>query len=343
MNWKHIGIAGGILFAIVIKAIDHAANRNYESIADQRAMDEVPEDTLNRIEAAKDSISLADEVSKREHKELFDGMRIWKIENDYDQKIETAHSANVSELNDFKLSINYDDRKAEIEEAYEDAIESFKDSIDYDYELSLQESIIEDAKAAYKKRCKKIDEASGSDEEITDALKDLKKNEKEKAEEIISEAKGKISELKSKLSAEENKLNRKKQAELRTLNNELQPTKSRLDKAESETCSALQAEKAKAENALREEIKAKRTEEENQALAKRSELTDFISQNKLEVASNGKEIYKNAPTSEKWAAYFKEVKFPKWAVVCLSVVPLVPVGFGIKKYALFIYEIVKAM
>lgn len=343
MNWKMIAAGGAGLAAIVVSLINEAANKHYRSVAKEKALNDISAENLEERRKAQEKLDLADAVSKREHKEIFDTMKVWKREYGYDSLLADAHEETVVELNNFKASIDYNNRKAEIEEAFENELDAFKDSIDYDYEIDLQDGIIEDAKDAYKKRCKRIEAVSGSDDDISDALSDLKKTEKEKMDETVKEAKSRISELKQKLATEENKLNRKKQAELRVLESELQATKTRLNKTETDTCNQIKAEKDKAEEKIRADILAKRSKDEIDAIQTYDECAKFLDQEHDADDKNEWLIYENAKTHEKWAAWFKNEGVPKWLVVFAGALPLIPVGFGIKRYVTFIYQVVKAM
>ena len=343
MKWSYVATGTGFVAVIVAALISDAAERHFKDVAVEKAAEEVTTEVRNQIANAKETLDLAEAVGKRERKEIYDGVKAWKRDNDYDFRIQSAHNSAMTELDEFKTSIDYYGRKEAIDEAYENGIDIFKDTVDYDYEISLQESIIEDAKTAYKKRCKKIDNASDADEEISDALKNLKKNEKEKTDEIIEEAKGKIADLKQRLAAEENRLLRKKQADLRALDSELQPTRARLNKSETEACNLINAEKAKAEEKIRSEVKAKRTKEESLAIEKSDDCIKLIDNQRDIDDKNAWTICENTPMSEKWASYLKEKDCPRWVVVFVAALPLIPVGFCLKKYVQFVYSVVKAM
>ena len=343
MNWKLVTVGAGCLVGLAAQLINESANKHYKKITEQKAQESVSEETKNEIKNAREMLKTADDVAKREHKQIYDGIRSWKREKDYDLRLQEARDLKVSELEDQKLAINYYVRKNEIEETYETELESFKESIDFDYEIDLNEGIIEDAEEAYEKRCKKIKDVSGSDEEISDALKDLKKNEKEKRDETVKEAKARIAELKQKVNAEENRLNRKRQAELRTLEGELQPTKLRLEKAETEACNQINSERMKAEEEIRASVKSKRTRKEQLAIDNQDECAKFLEEQKNEEDKNAWLLYEEACTSEKWGAYLKEVKCPRWIVAFVGALPLIPVGFAIEKYVKFVVNVIRAM
>ena len=343
MNWKLVTLGGAGLLTIAAGLINSAAQEYYHKVAREKALSGVSDEILKEVEEAKEVLDLADEVAERERKEIRDNIRSWKRQNNYDDRIRDAHQKAVEEMNDFKHSIDYFNRKQDIENSYEDALETFKESIDYDYEISLNEAKIEDAKALYKKRCKKIESASGSDSEISDALSDVKKGEKEKMEDTVKEAKDNIARLKGKVLTEENRLKRKKEEELRKLESELQVTKSRLNKAETDACSVINAEMSKAEEKFREEAVGKRTEVEISAIDHCDECIKVIDDQKNDEEKNAWSIYENASTSEKWGTYLKSEHVPRWVVVLVGALPLIPVGFAVDKYVRFVYGIVKAM
>lgn len=343
MNWKLVSLGGAGLLTILGTMINWAAEEHYHKVAKEKAIDDVGKATKIKIAQAQEVLDIADEVEKRERKEVFDRVKAWKRQNNYDGRIRDIHSSVKEELNDFKNSINYFDRKQDIEDAYEDAIEAYKESIDYDYELSLYETAIEDAKDLYKRRCKRIDAASGSDSDISEALNDVKKSEKEKMDEAVSAAKNSIADLKSKLRSEENKLNRKKQSQLRELENELQAVKTRLNKSENDACGQIEADMRKAEEEIRADVLNKRSEIEISAIDRCDECVKLIDEQKDIEDKNAWLIYENTPASEKWAAYLKSEGVPKWLVVFAGALPLIPVGFGISKYVTFVYRVVRAM
>lgn len=343
MNWKFVSFGAAGLILAVIGMINDAANRNYKAIAVEKALESVSDETQNKIQDAENTIKLADSVEDRERKELFDLMKTWKRKNNYDVRVKEAHNKTISAMDEFKQSIGYFDRKQQIEDEYEAAVDVFKDSIDYDYELALQEASIEDAKDTYKKRCKRIDSASGSDDDISDALKDLRKSEKEKMDEAIKEAKSAISSLKSKLSTEENKLLRTKQQRLRELESELQATKSKLEKIESDTLGELYHEESKYREEARAMIESKRTADEKDALDRSFECSSYLKNNDNANADMAEHLFDTASKSEKWGKYLKSVNCPKWLVGFVGALPLIPVGFGVARYIQFIFDVIGAM
>ena len=343
MNWKVVTIGAGCLAAAAVKLINDAANKHYRNVSEAKAKNDISSDTIGEIQDAEDMLKMAEDVTKREHKEIYDGIKNWKRDQDYDFRIKGARDFKVSELENQKLAINYYVRKNEIDEAHDSELEAFKESIDFDYEMDLNEGIIEDAEEAYKNRCRKIEKASGGDNDISDALRDLKNTEKEKRDAAIKDAKAKIAELKQKVGAEETRLNRKRQAELKTLESELQPIKLRLEKEETEVCNKINAERMKAEEDIRAAVKSKRTKKEQIAIDSQDEYRRYLDDQKSIEEQHALAIYESASISEKWGVYLKNAKCPRWVVAFLGALPLVPVGFAIERYVKFIFDVIKAM
>lgn len=343
MNWKFISLIslgfGSLCYGLISSAADNYLSKNAADMAVERRAEGVEED----LKWANDNIRKADEIKARESKEVFDGVKQWKKETNYDGQIRDIHMNHADELQTFRESINYDVRRQEFDDEYEDALDSFKDSIDYDFEMDLANAEIREAEAVYKKRCKRFDDASGGDDDVSDILKDARKAEKEKRDEAVKEAKDKISNLKTKVLNEETKLNRKRQASIRELDAELQPTKLRLQKAEQEACKLLDDEKVKVTADLREQVTNKRTEEEQKILDWYDESQTVISAQKRKDSELAKEIYETTPEHEKWAGYFKATGVPKFFVVAIGVLPLIPTSYLVWKYVKFVWNVVRAM
>lgn len=343
MNWKLISLATAGFMGIAANYINEAANKHFLKISRERALMSISEETLDRLEKAKETVNLANEVATRERKAHSENMKTWKKEHNYDTRVRDIHQKTVEEMDEFKRSIGYFDRKQDIEDEYDDAVEAYKESVDYDYEVSLLEAEIEDAKNAYKKRCRKIEAATSGDDEISDALSDLKKSEKEKMDETVKEAKSKLSGMKNKLAAEESKLSRKKQQALRDLEGELQATKTKLEKIESEEMGKLYAEVNKYEEQSYESIEKLRSEKDKAALNEEDDALAFINSQKECDAKTATEIFENAPRYERWAEYLKAKECPRWLVAFVGALPLIPVGFAVEKYVKFVYHVVAAM
>lgn len=343
MDWKLISLGSFGVGLIVVSWINSVADANFVEASKEKALNQRDPETERKLQDAKKNIELANELTKRESKEKHDELRNWKRENNYDSKIRDIHDTAVSELIDFKASIGYYDRKKDIEDEYEDALEAFKESIDYDYEAAILDAEIEDAKLRYKNRCKKIEKISAADDDISEALSNIKKSEKEKMEETIKNTKTKISSLESKLSQEETKLNRKKQADLRELESELQATKTRLNKEEADKCKVLNAEKDKIEEEIRKKIIEKRSAKETKLLDQYDEYVNLVNQQKTDDALLANDIYKNTPQYEKWAEWLKKKDCPKWLFIFMSALPIIPAGFLLKTYVTFVYRTAKAM
>lgn len=343
MNWKAIALGTIGISSIILSYIDSAADKQLSKDAGKKAISDRSETTRRELNDAQKTIDLADEVSKRERKEINDQLNKWKKVNDYDDRLRSIHQKAVDELSEFKASINYYDRKQDIEDEAEDAIEAFKESIDYDYEIDELEEEIEDAKSLYKKHCKLYDIAGGGDDDVSDAVGELKKSEKEKMDSAVKKANEKISELKAKVSAEKSKIDRKKQSELRELEQELQSTKTRINKTETEETGLVKKEFEAAETQIREGVFAKRTQEEIAAQENYFMSKERLSRQKEIDAERAREFYTNTPKHEKWAAWLNENKCPKWFAVTVGVLPLVPAGYLISSYVGFLYRTVKAM
>ncbi len=343
MNWKYVTLVTAGLMGAAANLINDAANRHFLKVSRERALMSISEETLEKLEKANETVKLAGEIETRERKNHSDCIKNWKKEHNYDNKVRDIHQKTIDELDTFKRSIGYYDRKQDIEDEYDDAVEAYKESVDYDYETSVLEAEIEDAKNAYKKRCRKIDAATGGDDEISDALSDLKKSEKEKMDETVKEAKSKLSALKNKLATEENKLSRKKQQALRELENEIQATKTQLEKIESEERGKLYSELKQFETDSLDAIEKARSKEDEAALNEQDDAFAFTNNHKAHTAESESEIFNNAPKHERWAEYLKAKECPRWLVVFVAALPLIPVGFALEKYVKFVYHVVAAM
>ena len=331
------------LGGLIAGLIGNAADRQYSADADKEAVLNRDEKTVEKLDSALKSIEVADDVAKRERKEISDLVKKWKLENDYDGRLRDIHQNAMSELDEFKRSIDYYNRKQTIEDEAEDALEAFKESIEYDFEVSNLEDEIETAKNVYKKRSKLYELAGDSDDEISDTVSSLKKAEKDKMDSVVSKAQNKINEFKSKVSSEKTKIDRKKQADLRDLESELQTTKTRITKAENEAAELIRKEFNKADEAIRNEVYKKRTEAENKAIEVYQECMNVLEDQKKIDAQNAKNLYDSAKAAEKWANWFNKNGVPKWLVVGVGLLPFIPVGYLVIGYSKFLYQTVKAM
>ena len=343
MNWKAISVGVLGIFTIILSGIDSASDRQLSKDVKTKAVDARSDTMRNELNEAQKTIDLADEVTKRERKEITEQTNKWKKVNNYDGRLSDIHQKAIDELRDFKTSINYFNRKRDIEDVAEDAIEAFKESIDYDYEIDELEEEIETAKSLYKKQCKLYEIAANNDDDISDTVSELKKSEKEKMDATVKKAQEKISEIKSKVSSEESKINRKKQADLRELENELQTTRTRIDKAESDDIATVKKEYNEAVEDIRKAVFSKRTEEELAAQENYYNSKERISKQKEIDAQRAQEFYTNTPKHERWAAWFNENDCPKWFVASVGSIPLIPAGYLIVRYVRFLYRTVKAM
>ena len=343
MNWKFLSLLGLGFGTLMYGLISAEADRHLKANAEDVVAFDRDEETRSDLRWAEENLKKAAKINERERKEVCDGMKKWKQANDYDSRLRTLHASTTDGIREFKESINYEARKQDIDDVYEDSLESFKESIDYDYELSLANAEILDAEAAYKKRCKRIEIAGSGDEDISDALKDVKKAEKEKMNETVKEAKEKITALKNKVSAEEGRLNRKRQAAIRELDQEVQPVKLRLQKEEQAACKLLEDEKAKVEAELRTAVLGRRTEEEKQTLDWVEESNTILEAQTRKEYEAARKLCEEATESEKWARYFRDNGVSKGVVGFVGALPLIPVGYLTLRYVKFVMSIIKAM
>lgn len=343
MNWKAISVGAIGIFSIIMSCIDSASDRQLSNDVKNMAVDARSDTMREELNVAQKTIDLADEVSKRERKEINEQIGKWKKLNDYDARLSDIHNRAIDELSEFKNSINYSARKQDIEDAAEDALEAFKESIDYDYEIDELEDEIETAKSLYKKHCKLYEIAGNNDDDVSDTVNELKKSEKEKMEETVKKAQGRISEIKSKVSSEKSKIDRKKQAELRELESELQATRTRINKTETDETALVKKEYETAAEDIRKAIFSKRTDDEISAQENYYACKERISKQKEIDSERAREFYKNTPRHEQWAAWLKTNKCPKWFVVTVGSLPLLPAGYLIVNYIGFLYKTVKAM
>lgn len=343
MNWKAISFALLGIGGIIAGLIDSAADQQLSTDASKKTVENYDEETVNKLYEAKRVIDAVDEVNKRERKEIADAVKKWKLENDYDGRLGEIHSNAVNELNEFKQSVNYFDRKEEIEENAENALDIFKDSIDYDLEIDRLEDEIETAKSAYKKRSKLYDIAGNGDDDVSDAVGELKKAEKEKMESSVKKAQDAINELKAKVSSEKSKIDRKKQSELRQLESEIQSVKTRIGKVENEASDAVRKEFSKAEEEIRKNIFGKRTDEEIHDMDIYTDSVEILETQKKIDSQNALDLYTSTPKYEKWANWFKANNWPKWLVIATGLLPYIPAGYLLISYTKFLVQTVKAM
>lgn len=343
MNWKFWSLITLGFGSLMYGFISSAADKHLEESVDDMAVEMRDDETREDIRWAENNLKEADAITARERKEICDGIRKWKQSSDYESRIRDLHSNTVDGIREFKESINYDARRQDIDDEYEDSLDSFKDSIDYDYEIELANAEIQDAENVYKKHSRRIDLAGGGDDDISDALKDVKKAEKDKMNEAIKEAKGKISALKNKVSAEETRLGRKKQAAIRELDLEVQPTKLRLQKEEQAACKLLEDEKAKVEAEIRAEVIGRRTEEEQKILDWVDESKTIMEAQTRKEHELARKLYEDASESQKWAGYFKDNGVSRFTVGAVGALPLIPVGYLVWKYVKFVSDVIRAM
>ena len=342
MNWKTTSIVSLGLSYFFAQLINTAANVQYSTDSDKRAIMNRDTNTVQKLEDAVNGINLADEVAKRERKEIDEQTKKWKFENNFEGRLKTIHQDAVNELNEFKQSIDYFDRKQGIIDEAENAIDIFKESIDYDYEIGNLEDDIDTAKSIFKKRSKLYDLAK-DDEDISETADELKKAEKEKMDAAIKKAQDKIEEINSKVQNEKSKIERKKQSDLRELDKELASVKSRIEKAENEASEIVRKEFNLASEDIRNAVYKKRTDKEVKALDSRQEFVSYLEEQKRIDEHNALDLYESSSRSERWANWFKTNGWPKWLVGTIGVLPIIPATYLMVCYGKFVYQTLKAM
>lgn len=340
MNWTYFSFGASIFCGILANWINESANAAYKKNAAVMAEGMRSQETEAKISECKETIKLADNVSSRESKEISSELAKWETKTGYKDQVNKIHADAVTELNNHKENIDYFNRKADIEQTAEDALEEAKESLGYDVYMHSYNRKISNAKTNCKR---KIDLLGVAGDDDDDVISELKKIEKKKMQEIVDDAESKKAELNEKLQREESKINRQKNQDLRALESELTSAKSTISQKEKEALSAVNKERDKALEGIRESVHGKRTDAETDALNRRYSSQQYINDQKLQDTRNAVDIYRNAPTSEKWGKWFKANDVPKWFVATIGAIPLIPVGFLIERYVKFVFNTVRAM
>ena len=343
MNWKTIALGGGAVLCAAISGLATAVNQSYSRNAHDKAESFRTEEEKEELSAANEVIRLAEAVRNREGKELTEKMRDWDIKNSYKETVREINRTAAEAIDAFKESINYDDRKEEIEQAAEDAIESFKDSIDFDDKIESLNDDISMANELFNKRCRLYNIADTDDEAISDAVRDLKKIEKDKRDNAIRAAKDDIQELKDKVDKEKSEINRKMNSELRELDKELIQTKNSVEKKRVEQLSVIDKKRDKYKSEVMDAMNRSRTDAEVHALQNDLTCRSRVKEQDQIDAQRAVDFYRNAPNYEKWAAYMREKHVPKWVVAFVGSLPLIPACWGIWAYARFLWMTVKTI
>ncbi len=343
MNWKAITLgAGGLLF-LAISGLAAAVNQNYSKSANEQAESFRTEEEKAELKEAEEIMELAKNVRARESKELGDKMRDWDVKNNYKETVREINRTANEAIEAFKDSINYDSRREEIEQAAENAIEEFKDSIDYDNRMRDLNGDVKTANEIYEKRCRLYNLADTDDEDISDTVKDLKRIEKDKRDDAIKDAKDRAKDLKDELDREKQEVTRKMNSELRDLDKELLTTKTSVEKKRMERLSVIDKKREKYKSDILEGLSKSRTDVEVHALQENTNCWNRVKDQEAIDAQRAIDFYKNAPSYEKWAAYFRDNNVPRWVVAMVGSLPLIPVMWGTWSYMKFLYMTVKTI
>ena len=342
MNWKLMSIGSLGIFGMIMTVIYSLADDQLSVDAGKKAIEMHSAQIESELKDANSKIELVDELNKRENKEIQEEISKWRKLNNYESRQREIHRATENEMLEFKGSIDYYNRKQSILDAADDKLTAVKESMDYDYEIKKFEKSIEEAKSLCKKKCRLYDIAA-NDESVSEDVDSMKNKAKAVRDETIKEAKDGIKELKNKIESESNKINREKQAELRDLEYELQSTRTRLNKQETEKSDALNKEYCDAKDAIREQVIAKRTEEEIAALSDYDQYKERLNDQKIADADQAMDIYNNTPSHEKIASYLKSSHCPRWFAGIVGTLPMIPAGYLFFSYGRFVYRTLRAM
>lgn len=340
MKGKTIALIGLGVFNFGFAVLDYAANRHARARAAVDAVECRSEELKDAFEKAQKRCDIFKECMEKEEKDLAEKLKDWKTANSFERKKNDIVNSIQTGLESFKEQIGYSKQIESFEEDFDSALEAFKKSIDFDTAKSSLEDTVREAKLHYERQKVALDIAG---DDISDTAMKLRHAAEESMNATVKEANLKLQALEKKVKDETDRLNRIKTEKVRTLEEKVAKEKIRLDKASDKEIEKLNTDLDKAKEDISKKILKARTKDQENAMALHEDDIQTIRLQKEADEKLADEILKTRPNYSRIASFLKSKKIPKAVVVMVSVLPLIPVGYLVEEYILFIMKVVQEM
>lgn len=340
MDKTTMAIIGIGVFELAYLGLDFAASRHALKRAKKMAVEQRAADITEAVEAAQKRCDIFKDLKAKEAKACESELRNWKAANEFDSRRNDILESVTDGVREFKEQFGYYDKVEELNDNFDAAIEAFKSSIDYDSTKDTLETAISEAKTQYESRKSFLDLASDDNSEL--AMK-LRHSEEELMNAKVKDAKTKLEALEKQLKDETEKLTQKKTADIRALEEKVSKEKIRLDKKSDKELEKLNEELDKAKNDILRKVRKNRSTEEGLAVTEHENDIRLLSeQHKLDEKA-AYDIFDKMPIDGRIGNYLKDKKVPKAVVVGVAAIPVGLAAFLLKQYVFFVIGIVKAM
>lgn len=340
MNWKMISVAALAGTSLAFGLIETAAKLHLKKLAKEKALVCRPEEEVEAFEQAKKQIEIYEDLKKRESSSMRSQVEGWKRSTRYEERKRDIYEGMEEAVRKFKASIGYDIKRRELIDAAENELEAFKDSIDFDAQISELEDAIREAQSKFDGQ-KNLFDAAGS--ELSETATELKLAAEKAKNKVVSESQEKIKALKEQVEAQRKQIERTKQAGLQKLETQVLNEKSRLQSYSQKELSKLDRQFEEAKDNIAHGIESGRTPEEMDAIAL-NDANKQVIQEQLTRDAERAELYQDAMQHhESIAEWLKAKECPKWCVIFVSSLPLIPLGYLTARYIKFVVMVVKAM
>lgn len=340
MNWKLISTVALAGTGLVFGVIEMAADAHLKKLSKEKAIHLRSVEEAEAFDRAKKQIELYDDLKKRETNAVKAQVEGWKRSARYEDRRRDIYASLEEELDKFKASIGYDIKKQGIINDCENAVEAFKESIDFDDTISELEEAIEEAESKFDNQ-KDLFDAAGSD--ISETATELKMAAEKAKNKAVSEANEKLKAIKEKVETYRKQIERKKQVDLQKLEAQVLNEKSRLQSSTTKELSKLERQFEEARDDISHGIENGRTPDELEAIAMNGANKDFIRDQTALDSQRARNIYAETPHHECIAEWLKAKECPKWCVVFVSSLPIIPLGYLTVRYVRFVTMVLKAM
>lgn len=337
---KIIAVSAIGLFNVSAMILSHAANKHAKALAKTKAIEARDVLAKEAFEKAEKRCDIFKEISAKEKAEFEKRLRDWRTTAEFDARKRDILDSIRTGLEEFKGKIGYYDDCGSIEDEFDAAVEAFKNSIDYDGEKAKLEELISEAKKHFESQ-KELFDAAGDD--ISDMAMKLRHAEEEAMATKVKDAKGKLEALEKQVKEETEKLQKKKLDKLRSLEEKVSKEKIRLDKKTDRDLDKLNDELSNAEENIMKTIRKNRSDDAKAAFASHEDDIRLIREQKEADRKIANQVYSEMPNSLKIAQYLTDHRVPKFVVIFVAALPLIPFGYLGYRYSYFVRDILVKM
>lgn len=340
MKGSTIALIGLGVFNLGLAGLQYAANIHAASRAKVMATEQRTAEVQRAVEEAEKRCDIFKSMSAREQKSFEDGVKDWKVANDFNAVKNDILEKAQEELYEFKVQFGYEQKIEELNDNFNAAVEAFKSSIDYDSTKSSLERTIEEAKSSYEKKKAFLNMA---DDDTSELAMKLRHSEEELMNATIKDAKTKLEALEKKLKDETEKLTQKKMTDIRVIEENVSREKIRLDRKTDKDLEKLNEELGKAQEDIRKRIRKARTDEEKAAYSCHEGDVRFLREQKVADSCAANDILEAMPKDVKLGRFLAEKKVPKAVVAFVSGIPVGFAAILVKQYVTFVAKVIRAM